>query len=84
MSSNKTLQGIYNQILWSQGKQTSRRGMHEAVFEAGWKHQFLMAQHSRVLAPIHQGKGREVIARKRTFSYHPYSHKIWGSKVAYD
>lgn len=79
-----TLQGIYNQIVWSEGKQTSRRGMHEAVFEAGWKHQELMAQHRRILAPIHKGIGREVIALDWTFSYHPYSQKIWGSKEAYD
>ena len=42
-----------------------------AVFEAGWKHQALMEQHRKVLALIHQGKGREVIALDWTFSYHP-------------
>jgi hypothetical protein len=58
--------------------------MHEAVFEAGWKHQELMEQHRRVLSPVHQGKGREIIALDWTFSYHPYSEKIFAAKEAYD
>ena len=58
--------------------------MHEAVFEAGWKHQELMKQHRRVVSPIHQGKGREVIALDWTFSYHPRSQKIFAAKEAYD
>ena len=30
------------------------------------------------------GKGREIIALDWTFSYHPYSEKIFGAKSAYD
>ncbi|MGR3276606.1 hypothetical protein ACSYAD_15995 [Acaryochloris marina NIES-2412] len=36
LSPNKTLQGIYNQVVWPQAKQVSRRAMHESVFESGW------------------------------------------------
>jgi hypothetical protein len=36
LSGNKTLQGIYAQIVWPEGKQVSRRAMHESVFESGW------------------------------------------------
>ncbi len=43
-----------------------------------------MRQHRKVLAPVHQGKGREIIALDWTFSYHPYSEKIFAAKEAYD
>ena len=84
MSSNKTLQGIYSQLVWDEKEKVSRRAMHEAVFEAGWEYQELMKQHRRVVSPIHQGKGREIIALDWTFSYHPYSEKIFAAKEAYD
>ena len=58
--------------------------MHEAVFEAGWKYEKLMEQHRRVISPLHQGKGREIIALDWTFSYHPQSEKIFAAKEAYD
>ncbi|KAI9130846.1 hypothetical protein [Acaryochloris sp. CCMEE 5410] len=35
ISPNKTLQGIYNQIVWSPTKQISRRAMFESIFESG-------------------------------------------------
>jgi hypothetical protein len=84
MSPNKTHQGIYSQLVWDEKHQVSRRAMHEAVFEAGWKHQELLEQHRRVMSPVHQGKGREIIALDWTFSYHPYSEKIFAAKEAYD
>lgn len=84
ISPNKTLQGIYSQLVWNEPEKVSRRAMHEAVFEAGWKHEELMEQHRRVISPIHQGKGREIIALDWTFSYHPYSEKIFAAKEAYD
>ncbi|MEM9507945.1 MAG: hypothetical protein AAGA16_09685, partial [Cyanobacteria bacterium P01_E01_bin.35] len=65
-------------------EKVSRRAMHEAVFEAGWKQEKLMEQHRRVISPIHQGKGREIIALDWTFSYHPDSEKIFAAKEAYD
>ena len=58
--------------------------MHEAVFEAGWQYQKLMKEHRNQIDAIHSGKGREVIALDWTFSYHPYSEKIFGAKSAYD
>lgn len=84
MSPNKTLQGIYSQLVWNEQEKVSRRAMHEAVFEAGWKQEELMEQNRRVISPIHQGKGREIIALDWTFSYHPYSEKIFAAKEAYD
>lgn len=84
MSPNKTLQGIYSQLVWDEEHQVSRRAMHEAVFEAGWQHQELMKQHRRVVSRRHQGRGREIIALDWTFSYHPYSEKIFAAKSAYD
>ena len=65
-------------------KKVSRRAMHEAVFEAGWKYENLMEQHRKVLSSAHRGKGREVIALDWTFSYHPHSEKIYGAKEGYN
>ena len=84
MSPNKTLQGIYSQLVWDEEQKISRRAMHEAVFEAGWKHQELIEQHRKVVSPLHQGQGREIIALDWTFSYHPHSEKIFAAKEAYD
>ena len=56
MSPNKTLPGIYSQLVWDEKHQVSRRAMHEAVFEAGWKEQELRKQHRRVLSSVHRGK----------------------------
>ncbi len=84
MSSNKTLQGIYSQLVWDEENKVSRRAMHEAVFEAGWQQQELMKEHRQKIGEIYSGKGREIIALDWTFSYHPYSEKIFGAKSAYD
>ena len=62
MSPNKTLQGIYSQIVWDEKEKVSRRAMHESIFEGGWKYEKLMQQQRKVVSPIHQGKGREIIA----------------------
>ena len=84
ISPNKTLQGIYKQIVWDEDDKVSRRAMHEAVFEAQWQYQQLMKSHRQKIDVIHRGKGREVIALDWTFSYHPYSEKIFGAKDLYD
>ena len=84
LSANKTLPGIYAQIVWPEGKQVSRRAMHEAVFEAGWNREQLMQRHRQTLAPYYRGRGRVVISVDWTFSYHPYSEQIYGAKEAYD
>lgn len=84
LSSNKTLQGIYAQIVWPEGKQVSRRAMHESVFESGWSRERLMECHRGKIAPNYRGKGRAVISVDWTFSYHPYSQKIYGAKAGYD
>ena len=84
MSENKTLQGIHSQIVWEEGEKVSRRAMHEAVFETGWKEEKLMEEHRKGLASVHKGKGREIIALDWTFAYHPHSEKIYGAKEAYD
>jgi hypothetical protein len=84
LSANKTLQGIYAQIVWPEGKQVSRRAMHEAVFEARWSRETLMERHRQTIAPQYRGRGRVVLSLDWTFSYHPYSQKIYGAKTAYD
>ena len=61
LSPNKTLQGIYAQLIQDEGQTFSRRAMHEAVFEAGWKFQELMVHHRRAVALEYRGQGRVVI-----------------------
>jgi hypothetical protein len=84
LSANKTLQGIYAQIVWPTGQQVSRRAMHEAVFEAGWSRNDLMGCHRQTVAPNYRGRGRAVISVDWTLAYHPYSEQIYGAKKAYD
>jgi hypothetical protein len=84
LSANKTLQGIYAQIVWPAGQQVSRRAMHEAVFEAGWSRDQLMRRHRQTIAPNYRGRGRVVISVDWTFAYHPYSEQIYGAKESYD
>ena len=84
LSANKTLQGIYSQLVWPQDERVSRRAMHESVFESGWERSELMSQHRAVVAPQHRGRGREVISLDWTFAHHPGSKKIFGAKEAYD
>jgi hypothetical protein len=69
VSPNKTLQGIYAQQVW-EGNKPSRRAMHEAVFEAGWDAEQLLPRHRTLIAPEHQGRGREVIALDWTLVHH--------------
>lgn len=84
LSANKTLQGIYAQIVWPEGQRVSRRAMHESVFESGWRRDELMQCHRETVAPQYRGRGRAVIGLDWTFAYHPYSEKIYGAKSAYD
>ena len=84
LSPNKTLQGIYSQWVWPEGEAVSRRAMHASVFESGWQIDELMSTHRQVVAPAHQGQGRAVLSLDWTFAHHPYSHKIFAAKAAYD
>src|ERR687891_2675748 len=58
VSPNKTLQGIYAHQVW-EGEKPSRRAMHEAVFEAGWEAEELMAGDREGGGENHPGPGRE-------------------------
>jgi hypothetical protein len=83
LSANKTLQGIYNDQVW-EGAKPSRRAMHEAVFEAGWDAEGLLPRHRAVIAPEHQGRGREVICLDWTLLHHERGPEIYGTTKSYD
>jgi hypothetical protein len=83
VSPNKTLQGIYANQVWEEGKPT-RRTMHEAVFEAGWQAEELLPRHRRLIAPEHRGRGREVIALDWTLLHHDRGPHIYGTTKSYD
>ncbi len=84
LSPNKTLQGIYAQLVKAEAQQFSRRAMHEAVFEARWKLQKLMIGHRQERGIDYQGRGRAVIGLDWTLSHHEQGAKIFGVKRAYD
>jgi hypothetical protein len=83
LSANKTLQGIYDAQVWEEDK-PSRRAMHEAVFEAGWDAEGLLPRHRAVIAPEHQGRGREVICLDWTLLHHERGPEIYGTTKSYD
>src|SRR5262245_34793266 len=83
LSANKTLQGIYDGQVWK-GDKPSRRAMHEAVFEAGWDAEGLLPRHRAVIAPEHQGRGREVICLDWTLLHHERGPEIYGVSKSYD
>ena len=59
LSPHKTLQGTYDRQVWGAGSRPSRRAMHAAVFEAGWKAEVLTPRaHRAVIAREHRGRGR--------------------------
>src|SRR5918911_171889 len=62
LSPNKTLQGMYDLQVWTDGARPSRRAMHEAIFEAGWDADALLPRHRAAIAPEHCGRGREVLS----------------------
>src|SRR5262249_61728064 len=84
LSPHKTLQGISDLQVWEPGVSHSRRGMHEAEFEAGWAAGALMPHHRAVIAGTHRGRGREVISLDWTYAHHERGRKIWGVKKAWD
>ena len=84
LSPNKTLQGIYDLQVAGQERLPSRRAMHEAVFEAGWAADELMPCHRKVIAPDHQGRGREVLSLDWTYAHHDRGPAIWGVQGAWD
>jgi len=83
VSANKTLQGIYAQQVWEEDKPT-RRTMHEAVFEAGWKADELLPRHRKLIAPEHHNRGREVISLDWTLVHHERGPHIYGTTKSYD
>jgi len=84
LSTNKTLQGIYDAQVWPGGAQPSRRAMHAAVFEAGWDSDRLLPRHRALVAPEHQGRGREVLSLDWTYAHHERGPHIWGVKKRWD
>ena len=72
MSPNKTLQGIYHQIVWNEDYKVSHTAMHEAVFEAPWQYSQLMKSHRQKIDTIHRGKGRKEKRGKLSLRCYPY------------
>ena len=84
LSANKTVQGIYSNLVFSPEEGVSRRAMHESLFESGWSVTELMSQHRQEVSTVHHGQGRDVISLDWTLSHHDASEQIHGAKRAYD
>jgi hypothetical protein len=86
LSPNKTLQGIYDCLVWEdEDKAPSRRAVHECVFEStGWDSEDLMKTHRKELKDVHKGQyGKEVIVLDWTYTHHE-GKEIFGIKESYD
>lgn len=84
LSPNKTLQGIYDQQVWSGDSGVSRRAMHAGVFEAGWDSEGLLPRHRAVVAGAHRGRGLDVVSLDWTYVHHDRGPEIFAAKRAYD
>lgn len=85
LSPNKTLQAIYDAIVWPEPQTSpSRRAMHQAVFEANWSSEELIARHRELLSAEHRGRGKEVISLDWTLCHHDKGPKIYANDKAYD
>ncbi len=87
ISPNKTLQGMYDLQVFPEGQpHPSRRAMHNAVFEAGWQDDRLIARHCEVIAPDYRGRGRGrvVMSLDWTYAHHERDDHIHGVKKRYD
>ena len=84
LSPNKTLEGIHREQFWEKGTELKRRGMHHAVYEAGWDSEQIMPKHREIIASEHRGKGEEVLSLDWTLSHHEKGEKIYGVKKLYD
>src|SRR4029453_17834340 len=58
--------------------------MHAAVFEAGWDTDRLLPRHRTLVAPEHQGRGREGLSLDWTYAHHHRGAPIWGGKKRWD
>jgi hypothetical protein len=83
LSPNKTLQGIYDALVWEE-RVPSRRAMHEAVFESGWDSAALIRCHRTEVAQAYQGRGRQVISLDWTLTHHERGPKIYAVTKSYD
>ncbi len=85
VSPNKTVQGIYDLLVWPDGEAApSRRAMHASLFESGWSSDALMGHHRQELGVIYRLGGRSVVSLDWTFSHHDRGPKIYGIKKRYE
>lgn len=83
-SPNKTLQGIHSLQVYPE-KKTSRRRMHESVFESGWSSEALMKRHRKVVSSAYRsGKSKSILSLDWTFGHHNWGKKIFGVKKQWD
>lgn len=80
LSANKTLQGIYAQLVWPEAQGVSRRAMHAGVFEAGWDSEALMPRHRAMVSSAHRGEGLEVVGLDWTYVHHERGPEIYATK----
>ena len=84
LSPNKTLQGIHSFQSYLHDS-TSRRSMHEAVFESNWDDEELMLKYRQNLRNEYsKGKGLSVVSLDWTFNHHEYGKQIYGVKKQFD
>ena len=85
LSANKTLQGIYSQLVWAdESERVERRAMHAGVFESPWDREQLMVQHRAAVAQFYAPHDRQVVSLDWTHGHHERGPQIFGVKRQYD
>jgi SRSO17 transposase len=85
LSANKTLQGIYSQLVWTdESERVERRAMHAGVFESPWDREQLMVQHRTTVAQFYPPHERQVVSLDWTHGHHDRGPQIFGVKRQYD
>jgi hypothetical protein len=79
LSANKTLQGIYSQLVWPDASErVERRAMPAGVFESPWDRKQLMVQHRAAVAQCYPPHGRQVVSLDWIHGHHERGPQILG------
>lgn len=85
VSPNKTVQGIYDLLVWPDSEHApSRRAMHASLFETGWSSDALIGHHRQEVGHLYRAGGRSGLSLDWTFSHHDRGPEIYGIKKQYD
>jgi hypothetical protein len=85
ISPNKTVQGIYDHLVFGEDeKRSSRRSMHESLFEDRRGSDSLISHHRKIVSRDYRQPGRKVLILDWTLCHHLRGPCIFGVKKRLD